>query len=101
MADFKCKLIMQFFSNNILADVAIPNTVTARRTQQLFGNISTDKLKEAQNWAIEKNVASFMLELLMSVSAFIDMWIDFFSTAATTASYTMSFPNADFWQFFI
>lgn len=72
MTDFKCKLILQFVSNHVLADVAIPNTVTARRTQQLFGNISTEKLKEAQNWSIEKNIASFMLELLRSVSTFID-----------------------------
>jgi hypothetical protein len=74
--------------------------VTARRTQQLFGNISTEKLMDAQNWTIEKNIASFLLELLRSVSVFIDTWIDFFNISVQQ-QYNFSFPNSDFWKYFI
>ena len=33
MADFKCKLILQFFTQNVLEDIQIPSTVASRKTQ--------------------------------------------------------------------
>lgn len=59
-----------------------------------------DTLTAAQSWSVEKNIASFFLELLRSVSTFIDLWIDFYNTNSM-ATYNIQFPNTDFWRDFI
>jgi hypothetical protein len=78
MAEFKCKLLLQFFTASVLADITIPNTAGTRRTQQIFGNINGDMLKTAQGWAVERNVASFFLEMLRTMNNYMDQWIEFF-----------------------
>jgi hypothetical protein len=47
MAEFKCCLIQQFFSMNVLNDIQIPSTVASRKSQVIFGNISAEVLKQA------------------------------------------------------
>ena len=57
-------------------------------------------LKAAQSWSVEKNVASFLLELLRSLNTFIDGWIDFFKANAL-ATFNIQFPNTDFFTEFV
>lgn len=100
LTSFKCKLMQQFFANHILQDALIPSTEQSRKSQQIFGNVSQETCDRARGWNVENNIASFMLELLRSLNAQIDMWIAFFNLTDSSAN-SVAFPNPDFWTSFI